>query len=92
LLKRFSEAGYDVRGCDVDDRCVALSSRFAPVQKLTVEEVTLERFDAEFDCVVLSHVLEHLENPRQALLRLSALTSGVMVVSFTMRRGWSGLC
>ena len=81
LLKRFSEAGYMVRGCDMDDTCVELSSRYAPVQKLNTVDLTPETFDTDFDCVVLSHVLEHLENPRQTLLQLSSLTSGVIVVS-----------
>lgn len=81
LLKRFSEAGYAAHGCDMDEECVRLSSRYAPAQKLAIEEVTQENFDSGFDCIVLSHVLEHLENPRQTLLQLSSLTTGVMVVS-----------
>lgn len=81
LLKRFSEAGYVAYGCDVDDECVRLSSKYAPVLKLDIDEVVRENFDSTFDCVVLSHVLEHLENPRQTLLQLSELTDGVIVVS-----------
>lgn len=81
LLKRFSEAGYDARGCDMDEECVRLSSMYAPVEKLSIEEVTRENLGSGFDCIVLSHVLEHLENPRQTLLQLSELTDGVIVVS-----------
>ncbi len=81
LLKRLSDTGYVVRGCDMDDRCVELGSAYAEVRKLAVEEVSPEEFDGKFDCVVMSHVLEHVENPREALRRVSSVLDGLMVIS-----------
>lgn len=81
LLKRLSENGYAVTGCDMDDTCVELGSAYGEVRKLAVEDIAPEQFDGKFDCVVMSHVLEHVENPREALKRISAVLDGVMVLS-----------
>lgn len=81
LLKRLSEHGYAVTGCDMDDTCVELGSAYGEVRKLAVEDISPEQFDGKFDCVVMSHVLEHVENPREALRRISAVLDGLMVIS-----------
>lgn len=81
LLKRLSEAGYEAYGCDVDDRCVEMGTRYGTVSKLGVEELSVEKLGGQFDCVVLSHVLEHLEHPRQAVDQLRTMSKGVLVIS-----------
>lgn len=81
LMKRLSESGYDVYGCDMDDTCVKMARSYGEVRKLSVDEVSTDSFEGEFDCILMSHVLEHLENPREALKRLSSLLRGVMVIS-----------
>lgn len=81
LLKMLAEGGYEVHGCDMDDTCVALGSRYGEVQKMPVEEVSPERFDGKFDCVVMSHVLEHVDDPRQAVSRLVSVSKGLIVIS-----------
>lgn len=81
LLKRLSDNGYVVTGCDMDDQCVALGSAYGDVRKLAVEDISPEKFDGKFDCVVMSHVLEHIENPKDALRRISAVLDGFMVIS-----------
>ncbi len=81
LLKRLSNEGYDLHGCDMDDKCVQMGSRHGKVQKLTVEEIDPEKFGEKFDCVILSHVLEHVENPREVMKRLASVSRGVVIVS-----------
>lgn len=81
ILKRLSDSGYLVTGYDIDDRCVELGSAYGEVRKLTVEDISPDEFDGRFDCVVMSHVLEHVENPRYALGRVSSVLDGFMVIS-----------
>jgi 2-polyprenyl-3-methyl-5-hydroxy-6-metoxy-1,4-benzoquinol methylase len=81
LLKRFSEVGYEIQGCDMDDRCVKLGARYGKVQKLDIEEIEPDKFGGRFDCVVLSHVLEHVEHPKEALMRVASMSRGILVVS-----------
>lgn len=81
LLKRLSEEGYEPYGCDMDDKCVQMGNLYGEVQKLAVEEISPEKFGDKFDCVVLSHVLEHVENPRDILQRLASVSRGFIVVS-----------
>lgn len=81
LLKRFSESGYDSYGCDMDEKCVEMSGLHGKVQRLTVEEISPDKFGEKFDCVVISHVLEHVENPRDILRRLASVSRGFVVVS-----------
>lgn len=81
LLKRLSENGYVAYGCDMDERLVEMAGAYGEVQKLTVEEISPDKFDGKFDCVLVSHVLEHVENPREAVRRLSSVSDGLMVIS-----------
>jgi 2-polyprenyl-3-methyl-5-hydroxy-6-metoxy-1,4-benzoquinol methylase len=43
VMKLLSERGCDAYGCDIDDVCVELGSRYGRVQKLAAEEVSAER-------------------------------------------------
>lgn len=81
LIGMLSAEGYAVTGCDADEECVRLSSRHAKVEKLDIREISAERFEDKFDCVLMSHVLEHVDNPRETLTRLAGLTDNLLIVS-----------
>ena len=81
LMKLFSEKGYKVYGCDMDAECIKMRGAYGQVKKLTAEEFSLDIFDARFDCIILSHVLEHIENPRQFIVRLTSSYKGLIVIS-----------
>jgi SAM-dependent methyltransferase len=81
LMDLLSRKGYEVCGCDIDDECLRLSGRYGKVYKLNVNEIHAGTFDEKFDCVLMSHVLEHLDNPREALTRLAKVTRGLMIIS-----------
>lgn len=81
ILKWLSENGYTAYGCDMDDKCVAMSSSYGEVQKMAVEEMSPARFNGKFECVVMSHVLEHLESPKEVLVHLMRSSASIMVLS-----------
>ena len=48
---------------------------------MDIENISEDTFDRQYDCIIMSHVLEHLENPREALKRLAMFSNGLMIVS-----------
>lgn len=81
IMKELAELGYQVWGCDVDEECVRLSRRFGEVALIDEEMNGFNFFDRKFDCVIASHVLEHLENPKETLLQLADLSNHFMAIS-----------
>jgi methionine biosynthesis protein MetW len=81
IIERIAGAGYRATGCDIDDECVRLSSRFGNVVKLDIEKITDGSFAEKFECVILSHVLEHVGNPRDLISRLASISNRYLIVS-----------
>lgn len=81
MMEKLSLDGYEVCGCDMDDECLRLSARFGKVMKMNIEDISPEKLDDKFDCVLLSHVLEHMENPRETLTRLAGISRGPLIIS-----------
>ena len=79
LLQLLAESGYEAFGCDMDAECVRLSSKYANVQQLTVEQISSDKFECKFDLVVMSHVLEHVENPSAMMVRLKGLSKNLLI-------------
>lgn len=78
VMRRLSEKGYKVYGCDTDERCVAASSVYGEARLLGLEDVSPETV-GRFDCVVASHVLEHVRDPKEVLERLSSVSDLLVV-------------
>src|SRR3972149_8852857 len=72
LMEKLASRGYEVCGCDMDEECVSLSAKYGEARRLDINEISPDTFGFKFDCVLLSHVLEHLDNPRKSLLRLAS--------------------
>lgn len=81
LMELLAAAGYKVSGCDMDEECLRLSRRFGPATKVNIEDISDDTFERQYDCIIMSHVLEHLENPRVTLRRLAVFSKGLMIVS-----------
>lgn len=87
LLAALKEEGFDCLGLDFNpDMCRIVSEiHRIPVRTSTLEELILE--DLRFDLIVLSHVLEHLEEPIQSLRKMRSLLNprGVLFVCLPNR-------
>lgn len=81
LMGMLVNAGYEVIGCDIDEECVSLSERYGETRQLDIKDISKDTFGFRFDCVLLSHVLEHLENPRESLIQLASVSKGLIVLS-----------
>lgn len=81
LMNLLTANGYAVSGCDFDEECLKLSSRYGEVTKVDIENITPDTFARKYDCVIMSHVLEHIANPRDTLKQLATFSHGLMVLS-----------
>lgn len=81
LLKYASDIGYVMNGCDMDETCVKMGAEYGKVQCLSVDELSPEKFDGKFEIVVMSHVLEHVENPKDTIRKLALLSNKYLLIS-----------
>lgn len=81
-VKLAQQLGWEAMGLEVDPAAV----QAAQAERLNIIEGTYEQLDNyrnQFDCVMCSHVLEHVHNPRELLekLRASLREGGVLLLS-----------
>jgi 2-polyprenyl-3-methyl-5-hydroxy-6-metoxy-1,4-benzoquinol methylase len=75
--------GWEVRGIEPDEQAATIARKFldTPVHAGNLD--TAEFDDGEFDLIRLSHVLEHLDDPLQALVKCYRLlrSGGRLIIS-----------
>ena len=81
LLKVLKENGYDnIFGIDFDKHCVELSSGFAKVFG-SVEEFKNSINNELVDVVILSQVMEHLQDPAFTLREIKSVTKKFIIIA-----------
>lgn len=83
LLARLALLGYDVTGVEPDSRAREVAiQRGVKVFAGTAEEMPEEVNGERFDCIVMSHVLEHTLDPRLALINAMRLLTkhGILII------------
>jgi SAM-dependent methyltransferase len=71
MLALSSQAGFRVKGTDLDPKCVEIASKFGSTCILDPDR-PLKQFGAKsFDVVSCFHVLEHVDNPRLILSQIA---------------------
>lgn len=73
LLQRLQALGHDTHGMDMEPGCVEVASRFGDCRQGGIEDIARVFPDADFDIIVCSHVLEHLDSPHAALKAFAGL-------------------
>lgn len=81
MLSFSKQAGFQVKGTDLDPKCVELSARFGETCVLDITR-PLEQFGAKsFDVVSCFHVLEHVDNPKAVLSTLAQIAREYVVIA-----------
>lgn len=74
LMRRLAEKGFSVAGVDIDPSCVEMSRRYGPCEIGEASDL-LDCFGPKsFDLIVMSHVLEHLPEPLNAINSLKQVS------------------
>lgn len=74
FLSLLREKGFKAEGCDLDEVCLEKSSRFAPVKRADILQLSQAYPENSFDLVSCLHTLEHVLHPYIALLELKKIT------------------
>jgi len=68
-------------GMDMDAECVKMSDQFGDVVTADISKIP-EIYEKEsFDLVIASHILEHLDNPRQGVEFLKQATKKYLIIA-----------
>ena len=66
ILKFFKEKGFDVTGIDYDQRHL----NYGKLKNLNLINKFNENLNKEFDLIIISHVLEHMKNPKNEIKKI----------------------
>lgn len=91
VIARLMNLGSDlaVTGLDIDDEALEYArglNKGVPFVKGSVYELQFD--DGSFDVVILSEVLEHLEDPQRALAEVERVSRGHVVISVPNEPIW----
>jgi len=92
LLRQFSQLGdnYQLHGIELPGPAAERTAKIPRVQLHLGTQDTVDFPEAHFDLITLVHVLEHLPNPRQAVVRLARWLKpgGILFLSFPNVDSW----
>lgn len=81
LLADLVSTGAKAQGVDLQEECVALSRQYADACLGNIYELPTLFGTSSFDVVIASHVLEHLESPRQGVEMLKQVTRKWLILA-----------
>ncbi|MBI2133704.1 class I SAM-dependent methyltransferase [Candidatus Woesearchaeota archaeon] len=93
VLSVAKELGYDALGVEISKYDSEYSRRFLGVSVIT-EDFLSAKIKGRFDVIVMNHVLEHIENPRQILTKAKDLLAddGILFIGLpNYDSGWRRL-
>lgn len=81
LLNDLRRIGVETYGTDIDDQCIAMSSEYGEISKVNIYQLSEVFPPTSFDVVVCSHVLEHLESPKQGIEQLKRVSRKHLILA-----------
>ena len=94
ITRPLAERGYDVTGLDTDEASIARArnqnagGRGLPTLRFVLGRIEEQRFDAPFDVVICSEVLEHLPEPGMLLRAMMDRLADDGVLLVTVPNGY----
>lgn len=80
FMRDLKRLGYrSVQGMDFDENCVEKAQKYGPCKKVSFSEIDKVYKRGEFDLVILSHVLEHMQHPTDILKKIKKITSWIVL-------------
>lgn len=80
-LSLAAQAGFQVKGTDMDPKCVEIAGQYGEACQLDVTD-PLSQFGAKsFDVITCFHVLEHVDNPKAVLGALAQMAREYVVIA-----------
>jgi len=76
-----AQAGFMVKGTDLDPKCVALAARFGESCVLDVADPLAQFGPKSFDVITCFHVLEHVDSPKAVLGALARMARSYVVIA-----------
>jgi len=73
--------GRTYLGTDIDEGALETARKKMPTLKFINSDITRRELDGKFDLIIADSVLEHLENPEDAIKHMHDLTDGILLLS-----------
>lgn len=80
-MQALTEKSFSPTGVDINEECTKKSSKYGEVFVSELMDLKNIFCENEFDFVVCSHVLEHMENPKAAIETLKFVSSKYILIA-----------
>ena len=95
ILKELSISKYRCFGIDFDPECVRLCQTYGDVRCVEIDMLNKEFSKGYFDFVIISHVLEHTNEPRRVIEMLKYVSKRYILISVpnlcSMKAFWKSI-
>lgn len=81
LVERLIQRGYEAIGVDIELACAVEARRYAPIVIADFLSLNNVFVRSQFDVVISSHVLEHVENPSRGVQVMKLLSKRWIIIA-----------
>ncbi len=81
IMNLLNNMGISVFGIDPDKKCIELSSKYGKCKQGQISDLGRFYKKNQFDVAIVSHVLEHLENPKAAINKIKYISKKRIIIA-----------